>query len=54
MRKKEAIVVGWINTGKPADCGETMKNQLQYQHHQLQNILIRYHLVFCFPLQIGN
>ncbi|MCH4284029.1 glycosyltransferase family 1 protein [Absiella sp. AM54-8XD] len=26
MRK--AIVVGWINKGKEADCGETMKNQL--------------------------
>ena len=26
--KKEAIIVGWINKGKPADCGETMKNQL--------------------------
>ena len=25
---KEAIIVGWINKGKPADCGETMKNQL--------------------------
>lgn len=25
---KEVIYVGWINKGKPADCGETMKNQL--------------------------
>lgn len=25
---KEAIIVGWINKGKAADCGETMKNQL--------------------------
>ena len=22
------IIIGWINKGKPADCGETMKNQL--------------------------
>lgn len=29
--KNEAIVIGWINTGKPADCGETMKNQLMIQ-----------------------
>ena len=26
--KTEAIIIGWINKGKPADCGETMKNQL--------------------------
>lgn len=25
---KDVIFVGWINKGKPADCGETMKNQL--------------------------
>lgn len=25
---KEVTIVGWINNGKPADCGETMKNQL--------------------------
>lgn len=31
MGKSEAIVIGWINTGKPADCGETMKNQLMIQ-----------------------
>ena len=24
----EVIIVGWLNKGKPADCGETMKNQL--------------------------
>lgn len=24
----EAIIIGWLNKGKPADCGETMKNQL--------------------------
>ena len=28
MMKKEIIFVGWINKGKTADCGETMKNQL--------------------------
>lgn len=31
MKNKSAIVIGWINTGKPADCGETMKNQLMIQ-----------------------
>lgn len=25
---KDVIIVGWLNKGKPADCGETMKNQL--------------------------
>lgn len=25
------IIIGWINKGKPADCGETMKNQLMIQ-----------------------
>lgn len=29
--RKEVIFVGWINKGKPADCGETMKNQLCIQ-----------------------
>lgn len=28
---KGAIVIGWINKGKVADCGETMKNQLLVQ-----------------------
>lgn len=28
MRKNAAIIIGWINSGKTADCGETMKNQL--------------------------
>lgn len=28
---KNAIIIGWINKGKPADCGETMKNQLMIQ-----------------------
>lgn len=26
-----AIIIGWINKNKPADCGETMKNQLMIQ-----------------------
>ncbi len=30
-RANGAIVIGWINQGKPADCGETMKNQLMIQ-----------------------
>lgn len=25
---KDVMIVGWLNKGKPADCGETMKNQL--------------------------
>lgn len=29
--KNEIIIIGWINKGKPADCGETMKNQLMIQ-----------------------
>lgn len=29
--KNKAIIIGWINKGKPADCGETMKNQLMIQ-----------------------
>lgn len=28
IMSKDVIFVGWINKGKPADCGETMKNQL--------------------------
>jgi glycosyltransferase involved in cell wall biosynthesis len=43
MRKKEAIVVGWINTGKPADCGETMKNQLLIQ--KLESMDVRCHQI---------
>lgn len=29
--KSKAIIIGWINKGKPADCGETMKNQQMIQ-----------------------
>ena len=32
----KAIVIGWINKGKPADCGETMKNQLMI--HRLEEL----------------
>ena len=28
---KGVIVIGWINNGKQADCGETMKNQFMIQ-----------------------
>lgn len=31
MAKNGVIFVGWIRKGKPADCGETMKNQLLIQ-----------------------
>ena len=31
---KKVIFVGWINKGKPADCGETMKNQLCIEKQQ--------------------
>lgn len=32
MKKNNTvIIIGWINKGKPADCGETMKNQLMIQ-----------------------
>lgn len=31
MRRNSVIVIGWIRKGKPADCGETMKNQLMIQ-----------------------
>lgn len=31
MKKNEVIIVGWIRKGRPADCGETMKNQLLIQ-----------------------
>ena len=27
---KKVIFVGWINKGKPADCGETMKKSALY------------------------
>ena len=35
----EAIVIGWINKGKPADCGETMKNQLMI--HRLEELGVK-------------
>ena len=39
MSKSEAIIIGWINKGKPADCGETMKNQLMIR--KLEELGIR-------------
>ena len=38
----KAIVIGWINKGKPADCGETMKNQLMIQ--KLQRLGVKCYL----------
>lgn len=37
----EAIIIGWINKGKPADCGETMKNQLMIKRLQELGIKCR-------------
>ena len=40
MSKSEAIIIGWINKGKPADCGETMKNQcIVSMHNYIPNQL---------------
>lgn len=39
----EAIIIGWINKGKPADCGETMKNQLMIQ--KLEELGVKCRLV---------
>lgn len=44
---KEVIFVGWINKGKPADCGETMKNQLCIQ--RLENFGIN-----CLQMDFKN
>lgn len=38
-----AIVIGWINNGKAADCGETMKNQLMI--HRLEELGIKCRIV---------
>ena len=43
MTNKEAIVIGWINKGKPADCGETMKNQLMIQ--KLEELGVKCHQI---------
>ena len=43
MKKKEAIIIGWINSGKLADCGETMKKQLLIQ--KLESFGVRCHQV---------
>lgn len=39
----KAIILGWINKGKPADCGETMKNQLMIQ--KLEELGVKCYLV---------
>lgn len=39
----KAIIIGWINKGKPADCGETMKNQLLIR--RLEELRIKCYLV---------
>jgi glycosyltransferase involved in cell wall biosynthesis len=41
--KHSATIIGWINTGKAADCGETMKNQLLIQ--KLQNLGVTCHQI---------
>ncbi|HJC06757.1 MAG TPA: glycosyltransferase [Candidatus Enterocloster excrementipullorum] len=38
---KDVIIVGWLNKGKPADCGETMKNQLIVGKLEEMNIKCR-------------
>lgn len=49
MSKSEAIIIGWINKGKPADCGETMKNQLMIR--KLEELGIRCRQI---DFKIGN
>lgn len=39
MKRNEAIVLGWINKGKAADCGETFKNQVLIQ--QLEKLGVK-------------
>jgi len=34
MKQKKVILVGWVRTGQPATCGETMKNQQLIQQLQ--------------------
>lgn len=36
---KHVIIMGWIRKGKPADCGETMKNQLLI--HRLEELGVK-------------
>lgn len=43
MKQPSATVVGWINTNKAADCGETMKNQLLIQ--KLQSLGVTCHQI---------
>lgn len=35
------VVIGWIRKGKPADCGETMKNQLMIQKLEEMGVVCR-------------
>ncbi len=41
--KNKAIIIGWINKNKLADCGETMKNQLMIQ--KLKELGVKCYLV---------
>ena len=41
------IIIGWINKGKPADCGETMKNQLMI--HRLEELGVK-----CYQVDFKN
>lgn len=45
--QNSAIIIGWINKGKPADCGETMKNQLMIQ--KLEELGVK-----CYPADFKN
>ena len=53
----EAIVIGWINKGKPADCGETMKvgrTGSEVQMRRLQELEKASLGVFTVDLEFGN
>lgn len=41
MAKNKIIFVGWIRKGRPADCGETMKNQLLISKLEELGVLVR-------------
>ena len=43
MNNNEAIVIGWINKGKSADCGETMKKQLMIK--KLEELGVKCHQI---------
>ena len=42
-KRKEVVIIGWINTGNPAICGETMKNQLMIK--KLEEFNIKCHIM---------